>query len=487
MPKPFFYFQQGAPTVSKPLETNCEILPASSKQQERFKDELNFAEFPLASLSDHVPENQKTLVFVDTIFDEARNQPVTRKLTISASDEFGLPRARDEEVILGLIQLTNRQCFKERKVYFSSYELIKLLGWNDGAKSYKRIEEALKRWLGVTLYYDRAWWSKEEKCWVSENFHVLDSVTIFDRERRTAQKTKRPEDPNAGRSHFVWNEIVFRSFQAGNLKEIDLDVYRKLGSAISKRIYRFLDKRFYQRSTLEYDLATFAFEHVGISRSSELSEVKRLLKRPLEELESIGFIKPMPKEQRFSKQSRGVWRIFFQKGSAEARAFLTDEEARLVELLKERKISPAKASKLVRSFAKETILEKLAVHDWMLSARDRRCSENPAGFLVAAIQGDFPAPAGFLKSREEAKSQLRVVKEVTPRKEESDTVRDGFHAWWQERSPEERDTFELRALERSDSFTRRHYLEGKAVQGSLFKAARVKMLLDLYRDEELDR
>ena len=30
------------------------ILPNNSKA-ERFKDELNFAEFPLASLADHVP------------------------------------------------------------------------------------------------------------------------------------------------------------------------------------------------------------------------------------------------------------------------------------------------------------------------------------------------------------------------------------------------------------------------------------------------
>lgn len=113
--------------MSKSLEATPEILPAQA-QPERFKDELNFAESPLASLADHVPEDQKTLVFVDTIYVEGRNPPLSRKLTISPSDEYNPHRALDREVIRGLIQLTNRQCFRERKVYFSSYELIKLLG-----------------------------------------------------------------------------------------------------------------------------------------------------------------------------------------------------------------------------------------------------------------------------------------------------------------------------------------------------------------------
>lgn len=95
-----------------------------------YRDELNFAEFPLASLSDRVPQGQKTLVFTDSVFDQGRRQTVTRKLTISASDEYGLPTALDDEVILGLIQLTNKKKFADRKVHFTRYELIKLLGWD---------------------------------------------------------------------------------------------------------------------------------------------------------------------------------------------------------------------------------------------------------------------------------------------------------------------------------------------------------------------
>jgi hypothetical protein len=60
--------------------------------------------------------------------------------------------ALDDEVILGLIQLSKLQSFSNRKVNFTRYQLIKLLGWRDESKSYDRIEKSLNRWVGVTLY-----------------------------------------------------------------------------------------------------------------------------------------------------------------------------------------------------------------------------------------------------------------------------------------------------------------------------------------------
>src|SRR3954466_11026188 len=72
------------------------------------KDEMNLAEFPIALVTDRMPEGEKTLRFQDQIFDERKGQHVTRKLLITALDEYGLPTAKDDEVILGLIQLTRQ-------------------------------------------------------------------------------------------------------------------------------------------------------------------------------------------------------------------------------------------------------------------------------------------------------------------------------------------------------------------------------------------
>ena len=70
------------------------------------KDELNLAEFPLAVISSRPQPDIKTLCFEDRIWDMSRSEMVTRKLIITASDEYGLPTALDEEVILGLVQLS---------------------------------------------------------------------------------------------------------------------------------------------------------------------------------------------------------------------------------------------------------------------------------------------------------------------------------------------------------------------------------------------
>ena len=114
----------------------------------------------MATLADRAPRGCKTLVFEDRIWDRGQISSVSGGLTISASDKFGLPTALDDEVILGLVQLSKATDFADRRVQFSRYQLVHLLGWRDEGRSYRRLEESLKRWLGVTLYYENAWWDK---------------------------------------------------------------------------------------------------------------------------------------------------------------------------------------------------------------------------------------------------------------------------------------------------------------------------------------
>jgi hypothetical protein len=145
------------------------------------KDELNLAEFPLCALAHRMRPEQKTLTFEDRVWDERRGETITRQLIITGSDAFGLPTALDDEVLLGLIQLTRLRGFAERKVPFSRYQLIQILGWRNETKTYERLEASLNRWTGVTLYYRNAWWSKARSCWMDEKFHVLDNVWLSHR------------------------------------------------------------------------------------------------------------------------------------------------------------------------------------------------------------------------------------------------------------------------------------------------------------------
>jgi hypothetical protein len=391
-----------------------------------WKDELNLAEFPIAALTDRVPNGQTTLVFEDKL-ERRDHPPIVRRLTIMGTVKHGLPTSTDDEVLVGLIQLTKRRSnFTNAKVPFSRYELIELLGWPQSGASYRRIEEALNRWVGVVLMYENAWWDNTAKSWVDENFHVLDNVTLYDKERRKraggkggkanakAATGRRPKKTGSEGdplplSSFRWNEVIFESFQSGNLKQLDLEFYLRLRLPTTKRMFRFLDKRFYRRTRLDFDLRTLACEHIGMSRSYAPTELKRRLKPALEELEQLGFLEPLDPEERYSWVSRGNWRIILIRSQAETPdAPPPETEAQvLIDSLVARGVTSKVAAELVANHPYGRLRTKLEVFDWLVKNEDKRVGKNPAGYLVASIKSDYQAPGEFtdLAKAEETKKK----------------------------------------------------------------------------------
>ena len=365
--------------------------------------------------------------------------------------KHGLPTSLDDEVLVGLIQLTKRRSnFTDAKVQFSRYELIDLLGWPQSGQSYRRIEEALHRWVGVVLMYENAWWDNAAKSWVDENFHVLDNVTLYDRERRRpnskAKAGKAADKPPLPLSSFRWNEVIFQSFQSGNLKQLDLEFYLRLRLPTTKRMFRFLDKRFYRRSRLDFDLRILACEHIGLSRSYAPTELKRKLKPALEELEQLGFLEPLTPEERYSYVKRGCWRIILIRGQ-EAQGGDTPPQpaCELTEALAARGVAAKTAAELVEAHPPGRIQTKLEVFDWLSRNEDKRVGKNPAGYLVASIRADYQAPGDYQAARTKADAaRAEKAAEQTKRDEkqrarddeERDKVREaGLRDEW-ERLPE---------------------------------------------------
>ena len=385
---------------------------SSSPADPGWKDELNLAEFPIAALADRIPDGQTTLVFEDR-FELRDSTLIVRRLTIMGTHKHGLPTSLDDEVLVGLIQVTKRRSnFTDPRVRFSRYELIELLGWPQSGQSYRRIEESLHRWVGVVLVYENAWWDNQAKSWVDEQFHVLDNVTLYDRERRrtSARSSKASKgessecqhrEPPLPLSSFRWNEVIFRSFQSGNLKQLDLEFYLKLRLPTTKRMYRFLDKRFYRRTRLDFDLRTLACEHIGLSRSYAPTELKRRLKPALEELEQLGFLEPLPPEKRYCYVKRGCWRVIFLRGRGVAGdshatgSASNDEANQLVEALKARGVAAKIAQELVDTHPPGRVRPKIEVFDWLSHNEDKRIEKNPAGYLVASIRNDYQAPGDY--------------------------------------------------------------------------------------------
>lgn len=434
------------------------------------KDEMNLAEFPIALVTDRVPEGEKTIRFQDRIYDERKGQLVTRKLLITASDEYGLPTAKDDEVILGLIQLTRRSNnFTDRTVPFSRSDLIKLLGWPDTGPSYKRLTLAFHRWLGVSLHYDNAWWNKAQGKWDTVGFHIIESFKLTSEGSGPRGQLEPPL------SRFTWNEEVFRSFQAGYLKQLDLDFYLDLTLATSKRIYRFLDKRFYHRDDWTFDLKEFALDHVGLSRKYEGNiQLARKLEPAVRELEERGFLLPLAKEERFKKVSSRKWLIRFVRNRvAPAPAIPTastppDVALELIEELTKRGVTPRTARELVSTSAEGLIREKLASFDWLRSEKDGRVLHSPAGFLVQSIRENYATPEGFKLEAEKARvtaaqrKRARILEEERARREVAEDERERerqerVREYWASLTADEQGSLWSQAVENANPFFLKMY------------------------------
>ena len=372
------------------------------------RDEMNFSEWPLGGLSNRQPSGITKLVFTDRIPHPKTREPVDRGFTIAPSAEYGFPTALDDEVILGLVQLSKLNDFASPDVSFSRYELVKVLGWSDQGWSYRRLDESVRRWMGVTLYYENAWWDVEQEDWVSEYFHIIDNAKLHQRKRSPISIT--------------WNSVVYRSFKADNLKRLDLTFYFSLDHAGSKRAFRYLDKKLYRRKRWEFPLREFACDHIGLSTTYDTGKLKAKLQPFIEELEAKGFLEPLSRRERYVKIRPGAWNVVViaKRRSKE----LTQTPNPLHDELTRRGVTPAVAGDLVNDYAAERILHKIELFDFLAGSRRHETPRSPGGWLTKAIKDDFTPPADFkTKAQRADDAQRKRERELAERREQQQEQR----------------------------------------------------------------
>jgi hypothetical protein len=435
------------------------------------RDEMNLAEYPIALLADRAPDGVKTLVYHDR--DET--------LTITGSDLLGLPTALDVDVIIGLLHLTKTQSnFQSTTVQFTRYQLLRILGWPDRGYYYERLTESLNRWVGVTLIYKKSWWDNEAKTKGNYSFHILDSASIIEQKQRRGARSKQVSLPL---SSVRWSGEFFRSFQANNLKRLDLSVYFSLQSAISKQLYRFLDKRFYKKAEWTFDLRALACEHVGMSRNYETWRLKQKLQPAIDELTAAGFLRPMSPDEQFRRSGRGQWMVTLAKNgpcptALEAQTAQADNDgsAELERELIDRGVSPKTAQELVAVFPEERIRVQIEQTDWLKKTGRRKIVDRGA-FLTKAIRDDYVRPEGFVSAAEKAERQRaaneRRKQEAAEAKRKRDRERQlaeertKVQEYWDGLSGSEKEALKEEALAASDPENVRIYEQTRRAGGPM--------------------
>jgi hypothetical protein len=433
------------------------------------RDANNLAEWPLSLLSDTVPDGLKTIEFQDTIDDWKSGKTLVRRVCITGSDKFGLPTAKDEEILLALLQLTKIQNnFESPEISFCKNEIIELLGWKNCGWSFQRIEESLHRWKGTSIHFWNAWRDHRNKLWKnSEALGVIDYVQFKD-----GRSASGPDD----RSRCVWNRSLFETCQAGNLRKLDFSVFRSLSRPAAKRAFRFLGKRFHFESELEFDLRLFACEKLGFSREYDTGQLKERLRPALGELEKIGFIEPVE----FRKSRPKVWTIKVElgKGNRQDADSLTANQPGVVADLVARGIALKTAEKFSRELPEDEIREQIANFDRLVKASDKRISENPPGWLVSAISRKFKWKIPKTKIVQPSGHRANPA---TMEKPQIDTEAESERQHFEGLSPDQRSQLESAALAAAGKVISGSYHRLKATGGPLFEALQRKLVLDQLR------
>lgn len=369
------------------------------------RDEMNLAEFPLTVLSTRASSPDKagavkTLEFSDQVRGK-NGDVITRHWIITAADKFGLPTSSDDEVLLGLLKLTVDSGFNERKIFFSRYELLKILRWTTEGRSYQRLQRALDRLSGVRIKATNAFYDNETKAHSTRNFGLVDAYEINDG-RGVGSKP----------SFFVWSDALFRSFKAGFIKKFDLDFYLGMRSAVSRRLYRYLDKHFWYRSRVQINLFTLAHEKIGISRNYQYaSSLRQQLDPALAELVEAGFLSKSEylgkgkdtevvifaanKTGRVNLQGAGARsspdsQVDVESGTDEGSSQRGGEiRQRVSALLVARGLKDSQVVRLLAGKTEEAIArirEIVEYFDKLCASNSRLVSRSPVGFLYRAVE-----------------------------------------------------------------------------------------------------
>jgi hypothetical protein len=460
------------------------------------KDEMNLAEFPITLLAEKRGVSMITREVV--VREERTGLNIIRRVTVTGSETDGLPTSQDNLILLSLIYLTKRaNNFTDRRLLFTRTELLRVLGWPDSGQSYRRVKLSLKRWAQVFIFYENAWWEKPKQAYSTQGFHIIDNFELNEGSQSRQQLS-------LFQSNIAWNEVFFQSLEAGFIRTLDLKILSRLRHPTSQQMYRFLGKNFYHSPTLTLDLRTFACERVGLDRSyKDNGKLKEKLQPALKELEQLGFLEPMTREERYAKVGPKLWTITLKRQADLELDRLDEPELANGPLvgpeptkhereLVERGVTQATAAELAVAYPAEQIQAQLEAYDWLMAKNDKRASKNPAGYLAESIRKNYSPPRGFESKADKERrlaaeaEQRRKVEEAKRRAENEQKAREEaeqerIKAYWDSLSKKEQDSLRREAFQQHDSastFAIKRYCQTKGdpeVSGRY-----LKMILDSY-------
>ena len=263
---------------------------------------MNLIEFPFATLSRQPSMGSIRCKRWLTAPDGRRYQ---QNWTVQGGSESGLPTEFDERIYVALMAITREQAFADRKVPFSVYRLLQIMGESHDNRHYHSVEGSLERLMRASIVAEGAFWDSEKREVVGmmNGFHLIDRFWLAYKE--TDRRILKREGSHG---YIVWGEDLWRSINAGYMRGLDLALFYSLEMPVARRLYRFLGKKLQSKTDYEIDIFQLS-QQLGMARYRYPAKVMEKLRPGLEELERRGVISGSE-----LVRVRGYTRVRFTKG-----------------------------------------------------------------------------------------------------------------------------------------------------------------------------
>lgn len=416
------------------------------------KDEMNLVEFPITLLSRRHVSDQKTIEFSDCI-SGTNKEIIKREWILTGSDKFGLPLVQDNDIWLALLFLGKDQILNSRKIYFTRYEICQVLGWKPGGNKYQRIEDSLNRLASVSIFAKNSFWDNSKKSYVTKNFGIIDDYEIFD------YGNKKERNDSSPSSYVNINEVVYESIKSGYIKNLSMNFYSSLSGDIAKRLFRYLDKKSYNKNRYEINLHDLAYTHMGMEEETYkyLSDITRKLTAAHNELIEKGFLQSAEYKETTSYKTFKVVYTFSDKKKmlqkvdqtklfkicAEPKDQIRKSGNKTLDNLIEIGITEHVARQILKNYPEDKIKAQI-------EALPFRKAKDPAAILVKSIKEEWSPSSGY-KNHIESKKRAANNKAKKEAEEKRNAERlEKIEKYLAKLSKKERKALENEAMVRAE-------------------------------------
>ena len=255
------------------------------------RDEMNLAGHPFALLQAPGRLQEQNEIVDEWPRTLPNGKSVIASWRVGTDAKFGLPGPNEELLYLVLLQLTRELATEgewPQVVHFSRADLLRRLEWHDNPGRREALALCFERLAAVNITTRWAFWDARAKNYVESSvFHILDSSWIVS-EPPGRKSDKQPL------SWFRWNDILFASFLAGNVRSLALDFTISLDLPTSRRLFRFLDMHRHAQKPPrgEFSISVMKLrDKLGMTGYAHVSKVKEKLAAAHNELIERGYLR----------------------------------------------------------------------------------------------------------------------------------------------------------------------------------------------------